>query len=86
MQRVTHPRQANSARPLIGLRADLGLSVLGFGPGSWLFRGPVRSSRVKIYVAGPLADIERDPAVQSAVLAAGRELALDWTRGADVPS
>jgi len=39
---------------------------------------------VKIYVAGPLADIERVQAVQAAVVAAGHELTLDWTRGLDV--
>jgi len=39
---------------------------------------------VKIYVAGPIADIENVQAVQSAVVAAGHELTLDWTRGPDV--
>jgi hypothetical protein len=39
---------------------------------------------VKIYVAGPLADIENVQAVQSAVVAAGHELTLDWSRGPDV--
>lgn len=39
---------------------------------------------MKIYVAGPLADIENIQAVQSAVMAAGHELTLDWTRGPDV--
>lgn len=35
-------------------------------------------------MAGALADIERVQAVQSAVLAAGHELTLDWSRGPDV--
>ena len=39
---------------------------------------------MKIYVAGPLADIDRVQAVQSAVVAAGHELTLDWTRGPEV--
>lgn len=39
---------------------------------------------MKIYVAGPLADIEKVQRVQSAVVAAGHELTLDWTRGPDV--
>lgn len=39
---------------------------------------------MKIYVAGPLADVEAVQAVQSAVIAAGHELALDWSRGQDV--
>ncbi|MCW2793548.1 MAG: hypothetical protein JWO76_2646 [Nocardioides sp.] len=39
---------------------------------------------MKIYVAGPLADIEKVRAVQVAVVAAGHELTLDWTRGSDV--
>jgi hypothetical protein len=39
---------------------------------------------VKIYVAGPLADIETVQKVQSAVVAAGHELTHDWTRGPDV--
>ena len=39
---------------------------------------------MKIYVAGPLADRERVQAVQSAVVTAGHELTLDWTRGVDV--
>ena len=34
-------------------------------------------------MAGPLANIERIQAVQSAVVAAGHELTLDWTRGPD---
>ncbi|HXH77465.1 hypothetical protein [Nocardioides sp.] len=38
---------------------------------------------MKIYVAGPLADVERVRAVQVAVVAAGHELTLDWTRGSD---
>ncbi|CAN5403644.1 hypothetical protein BH09ACT12_BH09ACT12_12310 [soil metagenome] len=38
---------------------------------------------MKIYVAGPLADIETVQLVQSAVVAAGHELALDWSRGQD---
>ena len=36
-----------------------------------------------IYVAGALADAERVRAVQAAVVRAGHEVALDWTRGAD---
>lgn len=39
---------------------------------------------MKIYVAGPLADVETVQAVQSAVVAAGHELTLDWSRGDDV--
>jgi len=39
---------------------------------------------VRIYVAGPLADTEKVQAVQSAVLAVGHELTLDWSRGPDV--
>ncbi|TWP32856.1 hypothetical protein [Leekyejoonella antrihumi] len=39
---------------------------------------------VRIYVAGPLADIENVRSVQSAVVAAGHELPLDWSRGPDV--
>ena len=39
---------------------------------------------MKIYVAGPLADVETVQAVQSAVVEAGHELALDWSRGQDV--
>jgi len=39
---------------------------------------------VKIYVAGPLADIENVQAVQATVVAAGHQLTLDWSRGPDV--
>lgn len=39
---------------------------------------------MRIYVAGPLADTEQVQAVQSAVVAAGHELSLDWSRGPDV--
>ncbi len=39
---------------------------------------------MKIYVAGPLADIETVRAVRSAVLAVGHELTLDWSRVEDV--
>lgn len=39
--------------------------------------------RVKVYVAGALADVEEVRAVQASVLAAGHDLALDWTRGPD---
>lgn len=39
---------------------------------------------MKICVAGPLADIENVQAVQSAVVAAGHELTLDWSRGPDI--
>ena len=39
---------------------------------------------MKIYVAGPLADTENVQAVQSALVAAGHELTLDWSRGPDV--
>ena len=35
-------------------------------------------------MAGPLADTEKVQAVQSAVVAAGHELTLDWSRGPDV--
>ncbi|MQW77404.1 hypothetical protein GHK92_16135 [Nocardioides sp. dk4132] len=38
---------------------------------------------MKIYVAGPLTDIAAVQAVQAAVMAAGHELALDWTQGLD---
>ena len=38
-----------------------------------------RVAPVKIYVAGPLADVATVRAVQSTVLAAGHELTLDWT-------
>ncbi len=43
-------------------------------------RGRVGS--VKIYVAGPLADVATVRAVQSTVVAAGHELTFDWTVGA----
>lgn len=36
---------------------------------------------MKIYVAGPLADVESVRTVQSAIIAAGHELTLDWSRG-----
>jgi hypothetical protein len=39
---------------------------------------------MKVYVAGPLTDAARVRAVQEAVLAAGHELSLDWTRGSDI--
>ena len=39
---------------------------------------------VRIYVAGPLADAEKVQAVQTAVVAAGHELTLDWSRGPDI--
>ncbi|WP_166134541.1 hypothetical protein [Nocardioides ochotonae] len=39
---------------------------------------------MRIYVAGPLTDIAAVQAVQAAVMAAGHELALDWTRAPDV--
>lgn len=51
---------------------------------------PVRSARhgrvdpVKIYVAGPLADVATVRAVQSAVVSAGHELTLDWTEDASL--
>ena len=35
-------------------------------------------------MAGPLADTKEVQAVQSAVIAAGHDLTLDWTRGPDV--
>lgn len=35
-------------------------------------------------MAGPLGDTEQVQAVQSAVVAAGHELILDWSRGPDV--
>lgn len=38
---------------------------------------------MKVYVAGALADIKNVQAAQAAVLAAGHELTLDWTRGPD---
>lgn len=38
---------------------------------------------MKIYVAGPVADTDGVRAVQAAVVAAGHELTLDWTRGQD---
>lgn len=40
--------------------------------------------QVRIYVAGPLAAVETVQAVQFAVVAAGHELTLDWSRGPDV--
>ncbi|WP_426244608.1 hypothetical protein [Nocardioides sp. LHG3406-4] len=39
---------------------------------------------MKVYVAGPLADIETVRTVQDAVVAAGHEITLDWSRGPDV--
>lgn len=41
-------------------------------------------TRMKVYVAGPLTDTTAVRAVQQAVLAAGHQLSLDWTRGLDV--
>ncbi len=41
---------------------------------------------MKIYVAGPVADTDGVRAVQAAVVAAGHELTLDWTRGQDASS
>lgn len=38
---------------------------------------------MRIYVAGALADTEKVQEVQSAVVAAGHELTLDWSRGPD---
>ncbi|MGL5817689.1 MAG: hypothetical protein ACRCYR_09015 [Phycicoccus sp.] len=38
---------------------------------------------MKVYVAGPLADVGTVRAVQVAVVAAGHELTLDWSRGPD---
>ncbi len=35
-------------------------------------------------MAGPLADTKNVQAVQSAVVAAGHELTLDWSRGPDI--
>ena len=40
---------------------------------------------VKIYVAGPLADVATVRAVQADVVAAGHELTLDWTEDAALP-
>jgi len=39
---------------------------------------------VKIYVAGPLADVATVRSVQSTVVAAGHELTLDWTEEASL--
>ncbi|HZW43047.1 MAG TPA: hypothetical protein VFF32_01465 [Dermatophilaceae bacterium] len=39
---------------------------------------------MKIYVAGPLADVATVKAVQSAVVTAGHELTLDWTNDASL--
>ncbi|NPC96977.1 hypothetical protein [Nocardioides sp. zg-DK7169] len=39
---------------------------------------------MKVYVAGALADVAGVQAVQAAVMAAGHELTLDWTRSLDV--
>jgi hypothetical protein len=39
---------------------------------------------VKVYVAGPLTNASGVQAVQEAVVAAGHQLSLDWTRGPDV--
>lgn len=41
---------------------------------------------MKVYVAGPITDAAAVREVQQAVLAAGHELTLDWTRGADITS
>ncbi|KRE39164.1 hypothetical protein ASG73_02115 [Janibacter sp. Soil728] len=38
---------------------------------------------MRIYVAGPLADVEGVRRVQAEVVAAGHELTLDWSRGPD---
>lgn len=38
---------------------------------------------MKIYVAGPIADIKTVQVIQAAVVAAGHGLALDWSRGPD---
>ncbi|WP_340541051.1 nucleoside 2-deoxyribosyltransferase [Nocardioides sp. GXZ039] len=38
---------------------------------------------MRIYVAGALADLERVREVQDAVVAAGHEVVLDWTRASD---
>ncbi len=38
---------------------------------------------MKIYVAGPITNIDAVRAIQTAVIAAGHELALDWSRGPD---
>lgn len=40
-------------------------------------------SHVKVYVAGSLGDAREVREVQGAVVAAGHELVLDWTRGPD---
>lgn len=39
---------------------------------------------MEVYVAGPLADTVGVRAVQEAVVAAGHQLSLDWTRASDV--
>lgn len=39
---------------------------------------------MRVYVAGSLTDVEAVRAAQAAVVAAGHELVLDWTRGLDV--
>ncbi|MFZ5846883.1 hypothetical protein [Nocardioides pakistanensis] len=39
---------------------------------------------MKVYVAGALDDADRVRAVQAAVVAAGHQLSLDWTRESDV--
>ncbi len=38
---------------------------------------------MKVYVAGSLSDIDNVRAVQVAVVAAGHELTLDWSRSSD---
>lgn len=38
---------------------------------------------MRVYVAGSLSDVIAVRAAQSAVVAAGHELVLDWTRGLD---
>lgn len=39
---------------------------------------------MKVYVAGPITDAAAVREVQRAVVAAGHELTLDWTRGSDI--
>lgn len=41
-------------------------------------------THMMVYVAGALDDAETVQAVQAAVVAAGHQLSLDWTRGSDV--
>jgi hypothetical protein len=60
----------------MSVRLDAGFLVLSARHG--------RVRPVKIYVAGPLADVATVRAVQSTVVAAGHDLTLDWTEDASL--